>query len=585
MRHFFRFGCYEADLDSGELRKNGIRIGLREQSFQVLVMLLQNPGQVVSRGELRQRLWHDEVFVDFEKGLNAAISRLREALSDSAEHPRFIETLPRRGYRFIADVHAAPEAIPKAHQGRARLLVLPFINLTGDLAHEYFSDAMTDEIITAVASVAPEQLAVIARTTAMHYKGSHKDVGRIGHELNVDYVLEGGVRRTENQVAINVQLIQTSDQTHLFAKKYDGTLENIFSAHTSIAQAVAASIPSVRSEHLARGYVASRAQRKPTDDPVAYNLYIQGRYQMRQATPAGLGRAKQCFEQALARDQNLALAHHALAEMQWWTGFQGFVRPRDAFSQGVFAALRAIELDPNLAQAHALLGSYRKELDYNWPEVDREMTLALELDPASSDVLFWYAGSDLMAQGRIPESIAALQRALEFDPLSLLVRSSGLALMLYLGRLYEDAMEQVRISIEIDPGYFFNYVWAGMIRCEQGVFEEAIAVLRKAAQLSGDAPFALGWLGMTLARSGDAEGARKVLAHLHAMAAQAYVLPTSFAWIHLGLGEIDQAFGWMERAIDDRDPIIIPIKSYPFLDCLRGDPRFHRLLRNMILET
>ncbi len=582
MPHVVQFDCYEADLDSGELRKRGVRVGLREQSFQVLASLLEHPGHLITREELRRRLWCDEVFVDFDKNLNTAVARLRQALSDSADHPRFIETLPKRGYRFIGSAHPLPCAAAEETARRPRLIVLPFVNLSGDVTEEYFSDAMTDEIITALASVVPEHLAVIARTTAMQYKRRDKDVARIGRELNVDYVVEGGVRRSGDRVGINIQLIQTGDQTHLFARKYDTTLNDIFCVHDSIAQEVATCVAG--KVHPA-GAVAGCVRRKPTDDPVAYNLYLQGRYHMRQATPDGIATAKQYFEQALARDQLFALAYHALAEMQWWTGFQGFVRPKDAFSAGVFAALRTIEIDPTLAQAHALLGSYRKELDYNWPEVHREMSLALELDPDSTDVIFWYAGSDLMAQGHIQESIAELQRALELDPLSVLVRSSGLALVLYLGRLYEKAMEQVRLAMEIDPAYFFNFVWAGMIRCEEGAFDEAITVLRKAAQLSGDAPFALGWLGMALARSGDVAAAHKVLDQLHAMATQAYVLPTSFAWIHLGLGEIDQAYTWLGRAIDDRDPIIIPIKTYPFLDPLRNDSRFQYLLRKMNLEA
>ncbi len=224
MANVIRFDCYEADLSSGQLRKNGLKVNLRDQSFQILVSLLERPGQVVTREELRRRLWRDEVFVNFENNLNTAIARLREALGDSADHPCFVETLPKYGYRFLARVEGAAPA--PSQPRRARLVVLPFLNLSGDSAQEYFSDAITDEIITALASLAPEQLAVIARTTAMYYKGSHKDVARIGRELGVDYVVEGGVRRSDHQVAINVQVIQTSDQSHLFAQKYSTALRS-----------------------------------------------------------------------------------------------------------------------------------------------------------------------------------------------------------------------------------------------------------------------------------------------------------------------------------------------------------------------
>ncbi len=577
-----QFDCYEADLDSGELRNRGIRVGLREQSFQVLALLLEHPGQVVTREELRQRLWRDEVFVDFEKGVNAAVSRLREALNDSAEHPRFIETLPKRGYRFIAEVHTPAIPSPEPHATRERLLVLPFLNLSGDPAQEYFSDAMTDEIITAVASVAPEQLAVIARTTAMHYKTAHKDVARIGRELNVQYVVEGAVRRSEDQVDINVQLIQTRDQAHLFARKYSVEMRSVFNMLSDVGWEIAAHIPGLQGAPPAQAE-GRRTKLKPTEDMVAFNLYLKGRHHLRHMTPPDIDQGQQLFEQAIARDPWFALAHFGLAEAYWIRGFMGLMRPKDAFSTGVFAALRAVELDPTLAQTHAQLGTYRKELDYNWPEVHREMTLALELDPDSPDVLFCYAGSDLMAQGQIRESIAAMERALELDPLSGFIRA-WLGLVLYLGRQYERALEQLDLAIELDPTYFFSYSIMGLIRCEQRLFDDSIAVLVKAAQLSHNSQMVLGWLGMTLAKSGDASGARKLLTRLHAMAAQAYVLPSSFAWVYLGLGEIDPAYTWMERAIEDRDPIIIPIKTYPYLDPLRNDSRFHELLSHMNLR-
>ena len=287
-----------------------MRIKLRDQSFQVLAALLEHAGEVVTREDLQQRLWHDDVFVDFENNLNTAVARLREALCDSSDHPRFIETLPRRGYRFLPRVSEAPKLPQPVPATRARLVVLPFLNLSGDPAQDYFSDAMTDEIITALASLAPEQLAVIARTTAMHYKSSHKDVAHIGRELHVDYVVEGGVRRTEDQVAINVQLIQTSGQAHLFARKYDAHMRDVFSLHHSIAQGIATHIPCVAASVRAET-VPGRIRRKPTEDLVAYNLYIQGRYLLERdlLTSENFADAKRCFEAAVARDPEFALAY------------------------------------------------------------------------------------------------------------------------------------------------------------------------------------------------------------------------------------------------------------------------------------
>jgi TolB-like protein len=585
MPNMVRFDGYEVDLSAGRLYKHGVKVTLREKSFQVLASLLEHPGEVVTREDLRRQLWREEVFVDFDNNLNTAIARLREALCDSADRPRFIETLPKRGYRFLQNVSKLSRAQETGSQKRTRLVVLPFVNMSGDPAQEYFSDAVTDEIITGLADLAPGRLAVIARTTAMHYKGSHEDIAHIGRELDVDYVVEGGVHRSGDQVGINVQLIQVSDQGHLFAKKYNAGLREIFNLQGCIAQAIAARLDiTPLPDKPPSASAVGRAAKRPTENLAAYDAYLKGRYHLHTWIPERTAKARQYFEEAITRDPEFALAHDGLAEAYWWTGFMGFVRPKDAFSVGVFSALRAIEIDPTLAQTHALLGVFRKEVDYNWPEVQREMALALELDPESPVVRFRYAGSGLMPQGHIKESIAQLERALESDPLSLFMRA-WLGETMYLGRHYEQALEQGHLLMKLDPTYFLGYFGRGQVRCEQGMFSGAISDLSKAAALSGNAPVVVGWLGMALARSGNVAGANDVLENLHAAATRMYVLPTSFAWIHLGLGQIDQAFTWMERAIDERDPIIIPIKSYPFLDPIRNDPRFAVLLRRMNLAA
>jgi TolB-like protein/tetratricopeptide (TPR) repeat protein len=584
MAHPICFDAFEVDLPAGQLYKQGERIRLRDKSFQVLAALLEHPGEVVSREELQRRVWTEDVFVDFDNNLNTLVATLREALGDTADHPRFIETLPKHGYRFLGKVSEAPQPQEGSPVHRARLMVLPFANFGGDSSQEYFSDAVTDEIITALAALAPEHLAVIARTTAVHYKGSHKDVARIGRELEVDYLVEGGVHRDRDQITVNVQLIHVRDQTHLFAKRFSARMDDIFNVQTSIAEAIAAhtNITALK-EKTRSGSAPVRFGRKPTADLEAYDAYLKGRYHLGSWTPEGLTKAKQFFETAIARDPEFALAHDGLAEAYWWIGFLGFIRPKDAFSAGVFSALRAIEIDHTLAETHALLGMFRKELDYNWPEVHREMALALKLDSASPLVHFRYGLSGLMPVGRIDESVAELEFALESDPLSLLLHG-WLGEILYLGRYYDRASEQAQLLAKLDPTYFIGYFVLGQVLCEQGSYGEAISALSKAAELSGNAPLVLGWLGMTLARSGDCGAARNVLAGLHAAATQMYILSTSFAWIHLSLGETEQAFNWMERAIEERDSIIIPIKSYPFLDPLREDPRFAVLLRKMNLE-
>lgn len=586
MPNIVRFDCYEVDLVSGQLYKRGVRIPLRDKSLVLLTALLEHPGELVTRDDLRRRLWRDDVFVDFDNNLNTVLGRLREALNDSAEHPRFIETLPKRGYRFIAEVN--PVASPSADVAgrRPRLLVLPFVNLSGDPGEEYFSDAMTDEIITEFARLAPEQLAVIARTTAMHYKGSQKDVARIGGELGVDYLVEGGVRRVNGHVGINVQLIQVSDQTHLFGRKYEAALDNIFNLERQVALDIAdrigvAPVP----ENIRAGLaVGGLTRRKPTENLAAYNEYIQARYLMGKATAEGLANIRTHLEKAIACDPEFALAYDALAEVYWYLGYWGFMRPREAFAAGIVHALRAIEIDNTRAETHALLGQFHKTVEYNWREVQREMALALRLDPTSSLVRLRYAVSWLMPQGRMKEAVAEVDRVLQSDPLSLFVRLAQVV-MLLISYQHERTLEAAQQLLELDPAAYWAYLAIGSIYRDQGLLEKAIVAHRRAMEVSGDSPPMMGWLGHTLALSGNTSEARALLERLYRKAAQGYVAPTSLAWIHLGLGEIDAAFEWLNRAVDECDQLLMPIKSYTFLDPIRGDPRFAVLLRKMNLES
>jgi len=301
-------------------------------------------------------------------------------------------------------------------------------------------------------------------------------------------------------------------------------------------------------------------------------------------TPAGMLKAKQCFEQAIERDRGFALAYDALGELHWYLGFIGVMPPRQASSTGVLAAMRALELDNTLAETHALLGWFRKELDYDWPEVHREMSRALELNPASPVVRYRYAKGWLLPHGRVHEAATEIEAALESDPLSMDMRH-WLAIMLWLGREYDRAIEETRRLLELDPEYMPAHYGMTMYYRDKGLFDEAIAAGRRTVELFGGAPMALGCLGLVLALSGNTTEPRAMLEHLHHMALKAYVPPTSFAWIHLGLGEIEDAFTWMNRAIDVRDHVMTPIKTYPFLDPFRSDRRYLALLRKMNLDA
>jgi TolB-like protein/tetratricopeptide (TPR) repeat protein len=583
MSQVVRFDCFEVDLAAGQIRKRGKRIRLRDQPFQVLGLLLEHPGQVVTRDELRRRLWRDNVFVDFNNSLNIAIAHLRTVLGDSAEHPRFIETLPKRGYRFIGNISPSPSAMETEPIRKLRLAVLPFVNLSGDPAQEYFSDAMTDEIITAMVSLAPGQLAVIARTSAMHYKGSHKDVARISQELGLDYIVEGALHKSQDQVAVTVQLIHTGDQAHLFARKYEAELCDIFHMQTSIVQDIVAQIP--RIADIAR---KEQVPRKPTENLAAYKEYLKGRYEMWKWTPAGVGKAKQHFEAALAQDPNFALACDALANLYGYLGLWGFLPPDEAEPYRWFYGMRAFELDPTLAEPrthvayHPQKCRYEDAYSYNWLEAERDMAYARDMNPNSPIVRVRHA-TVLGVLGEMEQAVAELEYALELDPLSLEVRC-WLVLELFLGRQYERGLEQAKQLVELESEHHLAQMMLGLVYLGAQRFEESVTALRRAVELSDEFPLMLGWLGLALGRGGHTADATRLLERLREIAGHRFVLPTSFAWLHLGLGDIDEAFAWMERAVYRNDEWVHPLKTYPFLDPLRSDPRFHALMRKISLE-
>jgi TolB-like protein len=572
-----RFGEFEVDLQSGTLSRQGLKVRLREQLLVALSTLIEHAGEVVTREQLQKTIWPDDVVVDFEINLNTIMAKLREALGDSAENPQYIETVPKRGYRFLAAVGKAGRIEP-ARGWRTRLIVLPFANIGGDPAEEYFSDSMTDEIITVLCQIAPERLAVIARTTAMRYKGSSKDVAHIGRELGVDYVVEGGVHLRGDRLTMNVQLIQASDQTHVFGKKYEAEMSDLFGLQGRVSEEIVAHIPSVGT--LPRG---DGRRRKPTENLQAYQLYLQGRHHMHGMTPDGFAKAKTCLDQAVALDPKFALVHDALADIYWWTAFFGYMPAKQASFAGLGAVLRAVEIDPTLGESHASIGRFRQKVDYNWDEVRREMTLALEMAPSSPLVRERYAISDLLPHGRLEEAIAQIDVGLEFDPMQLTLHVWRSTLF-WLARDQDQALREARIAEALDPeSYLPQYVLANAFR-DGGHIEEALVHQRRAVERSGGLPQMLGWLSLTLARDGDVAGARSVLDMLRAVSSQRYVSPTCFVWVHAGLGEFDETMNWIERAIEERDSFIIPIKTYPAFDPLRSDPRFLALVRKMNLE-
>lgn len=453
------FDAFRVDLDAGQVYKHGVRLRLREQSFRVLEALLERSGEVVTREQLQQRLWPGGVFVDFENGLNTAVGRLREALGDSADEPRYVETLPRRGYRFLAPLTA----------------------------------------------VAPEP---------------------------------GGGSPPDGYHA--------SDRESIAGPGRAGAIGG-------------------------------------TASPSAYREYVQGRRRLyRCRNDEDLAAARLHFEHAAEADPRFARAHVSLAELCWFQAYLGLVAPKDAVAEGILHAVRALELDGRNADAHALLAQFHKQIDYNWSDVGRELEYARGLDPGSTLVRGLYVVGWLTPQGRIDEGIAELEGVLARDPDSMWTHH-WLGIQLILGRRWDRLLAHTRAMIDIEPASPWGYwMMAAALRAE-GRCEDGIAAARAAVERSGGWPFMLGWLGLTLGVGGRAGEACAVLERLHETARTRYVPDSSFAWVYLGLGDVDAAFEWLDRAVDRNDQFMMPIRTYAFLDPVRRDPRFAALLRKMKL--
>jgi len=374
---------------------------------------------------------------------------------------------------------------------------------------------------------------------------------------------------------VTAQLVSTGDGSHVWSERYDRELTDVLRLEDEIAAAIAERL---RVE-LARG---ERRRPEAVADAEAYASYLEGRYYFARGTPEALGQAIACYERAIARDPRSALAYDGLAELHWYLGFFGNVPPRDAFSVSTWNALRALELDDTLAQTHALLGMLRKELDYNWPEVDRELGRALQLNGASPLVRLRYAISGLLPRARVDEALSELEGILRIDPLSLLVRW-WLAVMAYLARRPERVIAEGRHMIALDASHFLGHWALGIGLSETPALEEAVRAMEAAHELSGGMPFTLGFLAYVYGRAGRRDDAKRLAGEAEARAAAGYLPPTTFALAHIGLDEWDRAFEWLDQAIDGRDPIIMPIKSYPFLDPVRSDTRYGALLRKMRL--
>lgn len=561
-----RFGAFELDLRAGELRKRGLRIKLQEKPLQILALLLEHPGEVVTREQLRQHLWAAATFVDFDHSVNSAVNKLREALGDSAENPRFIETLPRHGYRFIATLPEPSRentAQPKTPPEKVRLAVLPLENLSGDPAQEPFVDGMTEELITQLASLHPARLGVIARTSIMRYKQTRKSIDEIGRELAVEYVVEGSVRRADGRVRISAQLIQVSDQTHIWAQSYEHELAGILVIQAEVARSIASQIQIELSPAQRR-----RAAGGPPARPETYELYLKGRYYLNRANPHDHEKALEYFHQAVNEDPQYAAAYAGIADTYVFFGFHRGL-PGEWAVQARNAATKALELDPDLAGAHISLAIIKTLRDWDWSGAEAECWRAIDLDPGASEPHRTY-GFLLSLLGRHAQAIAEARQGRELDPLSP-GANYYLASVLYAARRYDEAIAQLRKVLELDPNFFAAHVGLGHLYAAQARYGEALAEFAHA----GERPEFMAWVHALAGRKAEA---REFLARALETAGTSRVISSV---VYALLGEKDKAYECLEQAYAQRDSIIIFSRTLPPFDPLRSDPRFQHLLRRM----
>jgi serine/threonine-protein kinase len=477
-------------------------------------------------------------------------------------------------FQSAAELKAAIEAClaPRPNRGTPSVAVLPFVNMTGSKEDDVLCEGLAEEIINELTRI--PGLRVIARTSAFAVGRMGLDARAAGARLDVGSLLEGSVRRQGRRVRVTAQLVDTRDSSHLWSERYDRELTDVLVLEDDIAAAIAGRL------RVGLGH-GGRERSRPVNAE-AHKAYLEGRYYFARGTPDALAQAMACYERAIASDPESALAHDSLAELHWYLGFFGNVPPREAFSSSTWYALRALELDDTLAQTHALLGMLRKELDYNWPEVERELSRARELDRESPLVRLRYAISLLLPLGRVDEAMAEIEAVLRTDPLSLFVRW-WLAVMAHLARRPERMIDEGRHMIALDPTHFLGHWALGIGLGDVGAGPDAVSALERAHELSGGIPFTLGFLALAYGRAGRRGDARGLLDRAGELATGGYVPPTTFAFGHVGLDEWDAALEWMDRAVEARDPIIMPIRSFPFLDPIRADPRFGALLHKMRL--
>jgi TolB-like protein/tetratricopeptide (TPR) repeat protein len=555
-----RFGAFEIDLDGRRLLKDGKAVPLREQSFQVLTALMERPGEIVTREELRKRLWSSDTFVDFEVALNSAVSRLRDALGDSAGTPSVIETVPKRGYRFLVP-------IPK----RPSLAVMPFVNQTGDARDEYFGDGLTDELIRGLSRL--EGLRVTAGSVVFRFKGQRCDARQIGKELGVEAVLEGSVWRTGGRIHISVSLVGVKDGFNLWAQRFDSNSGDVITIQDEVCSAVAKAL------HLR---LASQHPKGHPRNATAYMQYLKGTYLLKKRRPDCIRRAFEYQQEAIRLEPDWADPYYGAAMSYIVRTIYGELPSVTALPEAETFVSKGLALDENSAILHSTLGMLRM-LQWRWAESEEAHRRALSLEPANA---FTHQSYPILCSflGRHDEAVSQASKAVELDPLDLMTNFRLVQANCY-ARRYDEAVRAGRIAIELTPDSPYTYFYVALSFAGLGSNEEAWELASMGRKLAGGMPLGEGYFGYLAAVLGHTVEAREVVETLEAGREKGYVPALPIVWIDLGLGEKAEALYWLAKALDERDPFLGSIMVFPAYDCIRDQPEFTRLAQQLKLST
>jgi TolB-like protein/DNA-binding winged helix-turn-helix (wHTH) protein len=608
-----RFGVFELDPQAGELRKKGMKIRLQGQPVEILAMLLQRPGETITREELQKKLWPADTFVDFEQGLNNAMKRLRASLDDSAENPHFIETLPRHGYRFIGSVNGSKQT--RAAEGNTTrsirlralgavavlaiaaglvglnvrgwrdrlfkgspkpqiqaLAVLPLTNLSGDPEQEYFADGMTESLITELGKIGSPR--VISRQSVMQYKSSKKSLREIAGELKVDAVLEGTVVRSGDRMRVTIHLAQAFPERQLWAQEYDRSIRDVLSLQGEIARAITDEIQVKLTPEERNRLASSRSVNPEAQDDYLHGLYFAAP-NIPSKSESDFQKAIAHFKRAIEKDPSFAPAYAELAMAYFWLGNpeQGGPSAKETMPLAKAAVAKALQLDPSLARAHLALGLILLGSEWNWSGAENQYRIALKLNPNCADCHSEY-GVLLAGLGRNDEAIVQTEHAIQLDPLSSLYRN-WLDAIAFFSRQYDLC---IKLAENLGDEWAMS---VGLCYLQKKMYPQAIAYAEKGIARTGRRRADLGYLALVYGLAGRKSETRKIISELKERSRHHYVFPTVFANAYLGLGDKDQALTYLERAYEEQDPALFFLKMSPRLDPLRSEPRFQALLRRL----